>query len=201
MDTFERIKIFFRRLEDYPEVPPTTEMMVIIIRIMVELLTILGIAKTEIKQSRIGGQFSPSNSPLTEQCTVKFLKKLIRVGRTDMEDALKRLDELTEEARMAVVRNLEATHTVNESVRGVANTVIGLDNSVAGVDDGVAGVDDTVASRVTRVNDELASVDDQLKGINATVATVDDRGNVVGDKIAEVMYGAQIILHSSPRSL
>jgi hypothetical protein len=55
VDTFERIKIFFRRLEDYPEVPPTTEMMVIIIRIMVELLTILGIAKTEIKQSRIGG--------------------------------------------------------------------------------------------------------------------------------------------------
>ena len=35
-----------------------------------------------------------------------------------MEDALKRLDKLTqEEARMAVAQNLKATHTVDERVR------------------------------------------------------------------------------------
>jgi hypothetical protein len=52
LDIFERIEMFFRRLEMYTEVPLTTEMMDIIIQIMVEVLSILGIATKEIGQSR-----------------------------------------------------------------------------------------------------------------------------------------------------
>ena len=44
--------MFFRRLEVYTEVPLTTEMMDIIIQIMVEVLSILGIATRETKQGR-----------------------------------------------------------------------------------------------------------------------------------------------------
>jgi hypothetical protein len=44
--------MFFRRLETYTEVPLTTEMMDIIIQIVVEVISILGIATKEIKQSR-----------------------------------------------------------------------------------------------------------------------------------------------------
>jgi hypothetical protein len=50
---FERIELFFRRLETYTEVPPTTEMTDIIIQIMAEVLSILGIAMKEVKQGRI----------------------------------------------------------------------------------------------------------------------------------------------------
>jgi hypothetical protein len=50
---FERVESFFRRLEIYTEVPPTTEMMDTIIQIMVEVLSILGVATKEIKQSRL----------------------------------------------------------------------------------------------------------------------------------------------------
>ena len=50
---FERIEMFFRRLEVYTEVPATTEMMDIIIQIMVEVLSVLGIAMKEIKQGRM----------------------------------------------------------------------------------------------------------------------------------------------------
>jgi hypothetical protein len=53
VDVFERIEMFFRRLEMYSEVPPTTEMMDIITQIMTEVLCILGIATNEIKQSRL----------------------------------------------------------------------------------------------------------------------------------------------------
>ena len=75
-----------------------------------------------------------------------------------MEDALKRLDKLMqEEARMAIAENLKATHTVDESVRGVANTVVAMDNRVAGVDDRVASVDD----RLKVVDDK---VDDIIHG-------------------------------------
>ncbi|KAF8470993.1 hypothetical protein DFH94DRAFT_847506 [Russula ochroleuca] len=121
MDMFERIESFFRRLEMYTEIPQTAEMMDTIVLIMVEILSILGVATKEIRQGRMK----------------KFGKKLI--GRTDMEDALKRLDKLTqEEARMAVAQNLKATHTVDERVRGVADTVVTIDNRVASVDDRVA---------------------------------------------------------------
>jgi len=73
----------------------------------------------------------------------KFGKKLI--GRTDIEDALKKLDKLThEEAWMGIAQNLKATHTVGESVRRVAEEVVAIENRLANVDDRVRAVDDRV---------------------------------------------------------
>jgi hypothetical protein len=57
IDIFERMENFFRRLEVYTEVTPTTEMMDIIMKIMVEVVTILGIATKEIKQGRTSELF------------------------------------------------------------------------------------------------------------------------------------------------
>jgi hypothetical protein len=45
----ERIETFFRRLEVYTAVAPTPEMMDMMIKIMVEVLSILGIATKEIR--------------------------------------------------------------------------------------------------------------------------------------------------------
>ena len=42
-----------RRLEIYTEVPLTVEMMDIIVQILVEVLSILGVATKEIKQGRL----------------------------------------------------------------------------------------------------------------------------------------------------
>ena len=58
INIFERIEMFFRRLEVYAEVPPTTEMMDINVQIMAEVLSILGIATKEIKQGRMSKCFS-----------------------------------------------------------------------------------------------------------------------------------------------
>jgi hypothetical protein len=44
--------MFFRRLETYTEVPLTTEMTDVIIEIMAEVLSVLGIATKEMKQGR-----------------------------------------------------------------------------------------------------------------------------------------------------
>ena len=71
------------------------------------------------------------------------MKKLI--GRTDLEDALKKLETLArEEAWMGIAQNLKATHAVGEGLRGVADQVAAINNNVAGVDDKVAGVDGRV---------------------------------------------------------
>ena len=45
--------MFFQRLEVYTEAQRTSEMMDIIIQILVEVLSILGIATKEIKQNRL----------------------------------------------------------------------------------------------------------------------------------------------------
>jgi hypothetical protein len=100
---------------------------------------------------------------LIERCLEKFAKKLI--GRTDIEDVLKRFEKLTqEEAWMGIAQNLKATHNVGESVKEVVDNVVAINNNVAGVDDRVAGVSDRVAS-------------------------VDDRVRVVDDNVAEVIRG------------
>ena len=52
IDVFERMENFFQRLEIYSNVSPTPEMICIIVKIMVEVLSILGIATEEMKQSR-----------------------------------------------------------------------------------------------------------------------------------------------------
>jgi hypothetical protein len=72
---------------------------------------------------------------LTEGCLEKFGKRLI--GRTDMEDALKSLDKLTqEEARMATAEVLRATHIIDERVLAVDNRVASVDDKVEEVING-----------------------------------------------------------------
>ena len=52
IDLFVRMENFFQRLETYTEVSPTPPMLDIIMKIMVEVLTILAIATTDVKQRR-----------------------------------------------------------------------------------------------------------------------------------------------------
>ncbi len=53
IDIFERMENFFQRLEIHTRVSPAPEMIDIIVKIMVEVLSILGIATKEMKQGRI----------------------------------------------------------------------------------------------------------------------------------------------------
>ena len=54
-----------------------------------------------------------------------------------MEDALKRLDKLTqEEARMATAEVLKITHTIDDGVKDVREQVLAVDDKVAEVING-----------------------------------------------------------------
>jgi hypothetical protein len=109
VDIFGRIENFFRRLEEYIEVPTTEAMKDIMVNIMVEVLGIFAIVTKETKQ----GQASE---------WVRDDKKLI--GRRDIEDALRRLDILTqEEARMATAQVLKLAHHVKDGVKSVDDKV------------------------------------------------------------------------------
>ena len=53
MDIFERIENVFRRLETYVELPPTAEMMDIIVKVMTEVLLVLALVTKKMKQGRL----------------------------------------------------------------------------------------------------------------------------------------------------
>jgi hypothetical protein len=103
---FERIENFFRRLETYIGLPRTTGMMEIIVKVMAEVLIILGLATREIKQGKISELTpKPWTAPFDLRSLERFLKKLI--GRSDIKDALQRLDNLMqEESRMVAAQGL-----------------------------------------------------------------------------------------------
>ncbi|KAH9046668.1 hypothetical protein EDB84DRAFT_1673962 [Lactarius hengduanensis] len=144
-DLFERIENFFKRLESYTEVPPTDAMTDIIVKIMVEVLNIFAIATKEMKQGRASLE--------------KFFKQL--VGRKDIEDALARLDRLTqEEARMAAAQILRLTHSVDDRVKVVDDKVTGVKFKLKDVDDKMKDMDNKMDIVLNDGMDAKAVLDD-----------------------------------------
>jgi hypothetical protein len=115
IDIFARIENFFKRLESYTEVPPTAAMTDVILKIIIEVLSILAITTKELKQGRSSELIDTEELLLTYFSLETFVKKLL--GRNGIEDALKRLDTLTmEETRMAIAETLKVTNRVDDKV-------------------------------------------------------------------------------------
>ena len=94
----------------------------IIAEIMVEVISILGIVTKEIGQGRTSMPSPIDISPKIDLHAEKYLKKLL--GRKDVEDALQRLDKLTqEEARMAAAEALTITCGIDDKVLGVDHKI------------------------------------------------------------------------------
>ncbi|KAH9988615.1 hypothetical protein BJV77DRAFT_732211 [Russula vinacea] len=154
IDLFNRIERFLGRLEVYTSIIPTTAMTDIIVEIMVEVLTILGIATKEVK----GGGLK------------KYLKKVM--GNTDIEDSLARLDKLTqEEARMASAELLKMTHSVDGKVIGVDDRVKNVQGKVQDICDNVQDVRGDVKDVRGDVQDARGDVQD----VGNMVQDVDDK--------------------------
>jgi hypothetical protein len=69
LNLFESLGNFLKRLEVYTTIPPTPMMMDLIIKIMVELLSVLALATKQIKQ----GRFS--------KCAVKYMSLMLNVSQ------------------------------------------------------------------------------------------------------------------------
>ncbi|KAH9169375.1 hypothetical protein EDB89DRAFT_2098979 [Lactarius sanguifluus] len=142
---------FFTRLETYTEVTPTAAMTDIITKIMVEVLRIFGIATKELKRGS----------------AKKFLKRL--AGRTDLEDALRRLDNLTqEEARMALAEVLRIAHSIRDEVNVVNVNVESMGVKVEEMGVKVEGISDKVVCVDEKVQ---VVIDDSKQAREASVET------------------------------
>jgi hypothetical protein len=124
---FERINFFLQRLKTYTGIPLTSESTELLGKIMAQILSVLALSTKAMTSGRISELVRPLCFVLTDCGPEKILKKL--VGRTDVEDALSRLDMLTkEESLMVMVKNLEVTrhidgvvHDIDINLKGVAH--------------------------------------------------------------------------------
>ncbi|KAH9041903.1 hypothetical protein EDB83DRAFT_2228114 [Lactarius deliciosus] len=144
----------------------------IIVKIMVEVLNILAIATKEIKQGR----------------TKKYLKKL--VGKTDIEDALRRLDKLTqEEVRMATAQLLKITHGVDYKVTKIDDEVKGVDDKVKDVGDSVKLVLDVIVQQTAR--EAIAIMQFMANNVDETKSSWSCNTNPSSSSMLNILTGNQ----------
>ena len=116
LDLFECLGNFLKRLEVYTTIPPTPIMTDIIIKIMVQLLSVLALATKQIKQGRFSKYPTMYTTRATERSAEKFAKKLL--GDSEVEAVVQRLDRLTqEEARMAATQTLGVVHGLVDNMK------------------------------------------------------------------------------------
>jgi len=90
----------------------------IMVKIMVEVLSVLALATKQINQGRLSKCSTAIRYSLAERCIEKFTKKLL--GESDVETVLQRLDRLTqEEARVAAAHTLAVVHGLFNNLRVV----------------------------------------------------------------------------------
>ena len=148
----------------------------IIVKIMAEVLSILGIVTKEVGQGRTG-MFFPIQvdiTPTIDLYAVTYLKKL--VGRKDVEDALQRLEQLTqEECRMAAVETLMIARGIDDKVQAVGDKVTGVGDKVR-----------EVVEKVEEVDEKVEGVDERVQGVNIKVEGIDNQVRIVSGKVQSV---------------
>ena len=118
LDLFECLSSFLNRLELYTNIPPTPIMTDIIVKIIVELLSVLSLATKQIRQGRFSKPIIIYELLVAQISVEKFAKKLF--GESEVEAVLQRLDRLTQdEARITVAQTLSVVHGLVNNTRVV----------------------------------------------------------------------------------
>ena len=99
----------------------------IIVKIMIQLLSVLALATKQISQKRFSKCAVTYTSSAAQRTTEKFAKKLL--GETEIETVLQRLDRLTqEEARITVAQTLGVVHGLVGNVKIIMQGAQSLDD-------------------------------------------------------------------------
>ncbi|KAI0249056.1 hypothetical protein BJV78DRAFT_1284306 [Lactifluus subvellereus] len=157
---FERVHFFLQRLDIYNGIPLTEGMKGLLGKIMAQVLSFLAVSTKEMAQSRIK----------------KYMKTLLRLKRTSVQDALQRLDELTkEEFGMTAARNLQVTHDTNVIVKTIEDLTHGVDGTVNAIKDLTNDVySDVKATKLLTqdMNDDVKATRDLTQGVDGRVKAI-----------------------------
>ena len=118
LDLFECLGSFLKRLDIYTNIPPTPIMTDLIIKIMLELLSVLALATKQIRQGRFSKHVIIYGLFVAQCAIEKFTMKLL--GDHDVEAVLQRLNRMTQdEVRIAIAQTLSTVHGLVTNTRVV----------------------------------------------------------------------------------
>jgi hypothetical protein len=193
VNLFERIQFFLQRLSIYIGIPLTAAMTDLLGKIMGQVLSILALSTKEMTQRRISEWHWLDVSLLANHGIERFLNRF--VGRTEVEDALDRLDMLTkEETGMMTVRNLAVTHVVDGHVKVVEEVTRTIDDNVKVVGQVTRVIDDNVKAveKVTRgIDDNVKAVEHVTRGIDGNVKVVEQVTHTIDENVRTIKDGSQ----------
>jgi len=173
IDIFERIQFFLQRLKNYTAVQLTPDLTMFFGKLMAQVLCILAFSTKVMKERRISGYIRLIHITVADHVTEKFIKRL--VGRRDVEDALQRLNILTqEESLMTTAATFQVTHQTHETVTEIKEVVRDVGGDTKATREIVQHVNQNVltikeaayntADGVERVRKDVRNVDDGVKG-------------------------------------
>src|SRR6266851_4047220 len=190
VNIFERIQLFLQRLSCYANINVrlTTAMTELLGKIMVHVITVLALSTRAMKERRKRGSTDLIYYLFADYGKDTILKRL--VGRTDIEDALQRLDTLTnEEGLMTTARNLEVTHHVDGNVVTIKEVIHDIDSNIKAATE----LTRVVNSNVMTIKEVIDDVDSNIKVAKEHTHNVDS--NVV--TIKEVIHGVDSNLRAT----
>ena len=125
---FERLGNFLKRLDVYINIPPTEMMTDIIVKIMVELLLVLILARKQIKRGRFSTYIIKYHSfQVAQRAAGTYARKIF--GDDKIKNVLKRLDRLTQdEGWTAVAQMLGTVHGLDDNMRKVIEGTLSFVN-------------------------------------------------------------------------
>jgi methyl-accepting chemotaxis protein len=173
INIFERIQLFLQRLKNYTAVQLTPDLTVFLGKLMAEILRILALSTKVMKERQISEFIRPLHTTLADHDTEKFMKRL--VGRTDVDDALQRLNLLTlEENLMTTAASFQAIHEVRETVTEIREVVQDVSKNTSATREtalhinrnvlDIRGVAYDTAKGVSGVRNDVRIVNDNVQG-------------------------------------
>src|SRR6266851_324135 len=190
VNIFERIQLFLQRLSCYANINVrlTTAMTELLGKIMVHVITVLALSTRAMKERRKRGSTGLIYYLFADYGNDTILKRL--VGRTDIEDALQRLDTLTnEEGLMTTARNLEVTHHVDGNVATIKEVIQDVDGNVKMMKELASGVDGNVKAikELTRdVDGNVVAIKEVIHGVDSNLRATKELIYKVGDDIKAI---------------
>ncbi len=117
VDLFASFENFLSRLSIYTKVTPTPPLTNTLVKIMVELISILALTTKQVKQG-LFSEFVLTFTTVDSRNTEKIMGKLR--GEKDIEAAIQRLDRLTlDEGRATAAQTLEVVYSLLQHRRAI----------------------------------------------------------------------------------
>ena len=173
---------------------------------MAQVLSALALSTKEMQDGQISGCIRSRYPFLAVYGTEKFLKKL--AGKTDVEDALRRLDRLTNEENLLVaartlgivVRVDDNVTTINEVIQGVDGNVRAtkelthhMDQNIMTIKEAVCDVGVDVKSTkdlIHRVDDNVTAIRGLTCDAHGNMAAIRDDTRRVNNTVESMRHGA-----------